>query len=132
MKPISEEQKGIKEILKAYEDYERYKPIYSTMYAIRNAKEKERFKEEHRVELNQYYMARRIISEHYPDKQVPVAKLKIRLEELNTDYSALYVEYKRLKAEASKAYSLQKAINADYKKIIGKSIPTKTRKENEL
>ena len=132
MKPISEEQKEIKEILKAYEDYERYRPIYSTMYAIRNAKEKERFKEKHRAELNQYYMSRRILSEHYPDNKVPVAKLKNRLEELNTDYSAYYDEYKSLKAEASKDYSLQKAINADYKKIVGETIHIKTRKENEL
>jgi hypothetical protein len=132
MKEIASEQKTISEVLKAVDDYNSYKQVHSTLCSIKKKSKAENFKASHRLELTKFYMARRIISEKYPDHKVPVKQLQLRLEELEANYSSLFSKYKAMKDDASKAYSLRKAIESDYKKILQKHTHEIKRKEPSL
>ena len=64
-------------------------------------------------------MARRELLNKYQNTPVPKPNvLKARRDELKEQHMPLLTTYKKLKEEANMAYSIKKAIEADYKKAI--------------
>ncbi len=118
-KNIEKRIKKIDEILNAYEKYKQAKPVYDELCKIKKKAASDKFKDKHRGDLSIFYMARRILNETCPDGSVPVKKLKEEKDSLTEEHAELMKEYKSLKAEAGKAYSIKKAVEADYQKAIG-------------
>ena len=118
MKKVEAEKDSIEKIIKAFDDFKAYKPIYDNLRSIKNSSTAEAYNESHHLELTKFYMSRRILKEKYPNGKVPYNTLKSRLEQLENDYSSLFSEYKQVKADASKAYSLRMAIDSDYKQVL--------------
>lgn len=129
IKSIEDEQKDINEVLGAVNDIKENKAVYDKLCTIKRKSASDDYKETHRAELAKYYRARRIIKEHYPDMIIPIKKLRTRLDELSILHTEKYDEYKKLKADANKAYALKKAIDSDYKKAIGIELTTRKRKD---
>ena len=76
-------------------------------------------------------MARRILKETCPDGKVPVKKLTEQKYYLTEEHAELMKEYKSLKAEAGKAYSIKKAVEADYQKALGQDEINKAKRRKD-
>ena len=130
-KNLEKEIKRIDDILKAYDRFKEDKPVYVELYKIKNKNTSDQLKEAHHGELAVFYMVRRKLKEAYPDGKVPINELKERKQSLTKEHAELMKEYKRLKEEAGKAYSIKKAIDADYRKAIGQTEIDKSNRRKE-
>ena len=131
-KDIEKEMQKIDDILKVYSQYRETKPVYDEMCKIKKKAASDKFKESHRGDLSVFYMARRKLKEAYPDGGVPMKELQERKSALTSEHAKLMAEYKSLKADAGKAYSIKKAVEADYKKAIGEPEIIKSRRKEEV
>lgn len=103
--------KELRELLRHAELYERFKPLYDQLNAIKWKSKRERFKAEHESELRQFYLARRKL----PDG-IHVAEWQRELATLERENDAAYAEYKTLRAELTKLldvkYCVDRALSA--------------------
>ena len=130
-KDIEKRIKKIDEILRAYDQFKEGKPVYDELCKIKKKAASDKFKEQHRGDLSIFYMARRILKETYPDGKVPVKKLTEQKYFLTEEHAELMKEYKNLKAEAGKAYSIKKAVEADYQKALGQDEINKAKRRKD-
>lgn len=87
-----------KEGIRAWNDYEKMKPVFDEMKQKKFFKEK--FKEEHKSELNRFYRARRVLQENHTEEgKVPLHtwekendSLPDEIKELKEEKNALYKE----------------------------------------
>jgi hypothetical protein len=70
-------------------------------------------------------MATRELQEIHPGGVPDKKTLLTRLETLEREHRSLFATYKKLKEEAATAYSLKKAIEADYRRAMGEQVKTK-------
>ena len=119
VKSLEKEMAEIRKDLDLLNKYITNRPAYDSLCAIKNKNKSDRFKEEHNGELSLYYMARRALKEKYPDRLPDPNTLRARLKELEDKHKPLFAEYKRLKETANLAYTIKKAIEADYKRVLG-------------
>lgn len=103
--------KALRELLRYAELYERFKPLHDQLNAIRWKTKREQFKAENEIELRQFYLARRKLSDsiHAADWQRELAKL-------GRESDATYAEYKALHSELAKLldvkYCVDRALSA--------------------
>ena len=103
--------KELCELLRYAGLYERFKPIYDQLNAIKWKPKREQFKAEHESELKQFYLAHRKLPDgiHATEWQRELAT-----QERKND--AVYAEYKALRAELAKLldvkYCVDRALSA--------------------
>lgn len=120
-KLIREKKKGIedkattlslaKEGIRAWDEYQKMQPIYDEL----NQKKwfKEKYKEEHKSELNRYYRARRVLQENRNDDgKVPVHKWEYDKSVLPGEIAALKEEKDALFRELKTYQKIQKNIES--------------------
>ncbi|MGN0402453.1 MAG: MobQ family relaxase [Acetatifactor sp.] len=116
------EAKEIRDKLSVIQNYRTYKPVYDTLCKIKSQGASDKFKEEHRAELTQFYMARRKMSELFDDNSVSEKALRSRLAELEKKHGTLFRQYHEMGTKTNHVYSIKKAIEADYKKAVGEPV----------
>ena len=103
--------KELRELLRHAELYERFKPLYDQLNAIKWKSKRERFKAEHESELKQFYLSRRKLS-----GGIHAAEWQRELSMLERENDAAYAEYKALRAELTKLldvkYCVDRALSA--------------------
>ena len=103
--------KELRELLRYAELYERFKPLYDQLNAIKWKSKREQFKSEHASELRQFYLARRKL----PDG-IHIAEWQRELDALKRENDAAYAEYKTLRVELTKLldvkFCVDRALNA--------------------
>lgn len=106
---VSERQKSIRnrqdrmkeltDLIHYAESYQRTRPIYDEMNAIRWKKKREAFRREHDGELRLFYASRRHLAEHVNGKKLPVQAWKKELNQLTAENDADYAELKETRTE---------------------------------
>ena len=86
--------KELRDLLRYAEQYERLKPIYDQLGALKWKSKREQFKAEHESELRQFYLARRKL----PDG-IHTAEWQRELHALEQECEAGYATYKPLRDE---------------------------------
>lgn len=86
--------KELRELVRYAEQYERTKPIYDQLGALKWKSKREQFKAEHESELRQFYLARRKL----PDG-IHTAEWQRELDALKQECEAEYATYKPLRDE---------------------------------
>ena len=103
--------KELRELLRYAELYERFKPLYDQLNAIKWKSKRERFKAEHESELRQFYLARRKLSDG-----IHTAEWQHELTTLESENDATYAEYKAINSELAKLldvkYCVDRALSA--------------------
>ena len=103
--------KELRELLRYAEAYKRFKPLHDQLRAIKWKSKREQFKDEHKSELRQFYLARRKLSDG-----IYVAEWQRELATLERKNGAAYDEYKALRAELTKLldvkYCVDRAMSA--------------------
>lgn len=98
--------KELRELLRHAELYERFKPLYDQLNAIKWKSKRERLKAEHESELRQFYLARRKLP-----NGIRTTDWQRELETLKRDSDATYAEYKALRAELTKLLDVKYCID---------------------
>lgn len=100
-----------KEGIRAWDEYQKMQPIYDEL----NQKKwfKEKYKEEHKSELNRYYRARRVLQENRNDDgKVPIHKWEYDKSVLPGEIAALKEEKDALFRELKTYQKIQKNIES--------------------
>lgn len=129
VKDCETEISQIKTALDLLSKYRVNKPVYDKMCSIKRKSESDRYKEEHHAELSLFYMARRKLDEQFPEKYPDEKVLRTRLASLEEEKASLFSFYKKLKDDAANIYSIKKAIEADYRKALGETVPEKKKNQ---
>ena len=98
--------KELRELLRYAELYERFKPLYDQLNAIKWKSKRERFKAEHESELRQFYLARRKLP-----NGIRTTDWQRELSTLEREDAAVYAEYKALRAELTKLLDVKYCID---------------------
>lgn len=114
----------IRKTLDLINKLEQSKPVHDQLSKIKGKKALNEFREAHRSELSLYYMATRELRELHPGGAPNKKTLLTHLETLERDHRSLFATYKKLKEDAATAYSLKKAIEADYHRAMGEQVKT--------
>ena len=61
------EMKDLQKLPDAWDTYKRLKPVADKVRSIKFTKAKEKYKAEHKAELNQFYAANRLLTKYFPD-----------------------------------------------------------------
>ena len=91
--------RDVQALVKASDSAERLLPIQHQYAAIGWKSKKEKFYQEHKVEIDEYNKALRLLYKFYPDRKIPNRTLKAELKELSDDLEALNKELAAIKAD---------------------------------
>ena len=84
----------LRELLKQYDRYTKYKPVFDEKYKIKNKRKLEAYNNDHRTELTLFNAARRILKESHPEGKIPNPdRLRRELNELEIKHDKLYDSY---------------------------------------
>lgn len=133
VKKIDTEIADINKTLDLLNKYKSNKPVFDKLCTLKKGSAaSNKFKADHRTELDLFHMARRELLNKYQNTPVPKPDvLKARRAELKEQHVPLLATYKKLKEEANMAYSIKKAIEADYKKLLRISLSQKIQNERK-
>ncbi len=129
VKDCENEISQIKTTLDLLTKFKTNKPVYDKLCTIKKKKVSDKFKEEHHTELSLFYMARRKLDEQFQESYPNEKELRSRLAGLEIEHSSLFSSYKKLKEDAKNVYTVKKAIESDYRKILGEPVPEKKKKQ---
>lgn len=100
-----------KDGIRAWEEYEKYKPVYDEMTHKRFRKDK--YKEDHKKELSKFYMARRVLQEnHNEEGKVPLRSWERDKDALPNEIEALKADRESLYEELKSFQKVQRSIDA--------------------
>ena len=85
--------RDVQALVKASDSAERLLPIQHQYAAIGWKSKKEKFYQEHKVEIDEYNKALRLLYKFYPDRKIPNRTLKAELKELSDDLEALKLHH---------------------------------------
>ena len=119
--------KELRELLRCAELYNRFKPLHDQLTAIKWKSKREQFKAEHESELRQFYLARRKLSDgtHTAEWQRELAKLE-------REDTAVYAEYKALRAELTKLLDVKYCVDRALSAIEDKGRETRLLDKSQL
>ena len=119
--------KQLRELVRYAEQYERTKPIYDQLGALKWKSKREQFKAEHESELRQFYQARRKL----PDG-IHAAEWQRELAKLEREDTAVYAEYKALRAELTKLLDVKYCVDRALSAIEDKDRETRLLDKSQL
>ncbi len=85
------------------------------MRNIKFTKAKEKYKAEHRAELNQFYAANRLLTKYCPDGKYNSKAIQARYAELEQQHDADYAAFKDLREETQILWKIKSHIDAALK-----------------
>ena len=98
--------KQLRDLLRYADQYERTKPIYDQLGALKWKSKREQFKAEHESELRQFYLARRKL----PDG-IRTAEWQRELDTLKQDCEDEYAKYKPLRDEMKRLLDVKYCVD---------------------
>ena len=111
-------------IMKVGDDYEKMKPVFEKLNAIKWKGQREKFKTEHESERRQFYAVRRKLKEHSShDGKYPKAAWRKELERIQTEREEEYQRYVILRNDLKTLWSSRQRVDG--------AIRQKTREEME-
>ena len=104
--------KELKDLLRLAEDYEKLKPVFEKLNAIKWKAQREKFKTEHENELRQFYAVRRKLKEHCsPDGKYPKAAWRKELERIQTEREGEYPRYAILRDDLKTLWNIRRRVD---------------------
>jgi len=106
------EMKDLRKLPDAWDTYKRLKPIADNLRSIKFTKAKEKYKAEHKSELNQFYAANRLLTKYFPDGKYNSKAIQTRYAELEQQHNADYAAFKNLREETQMLWKIKSHIDA--------------------
>ena len=82
---------------------------------IKFTKAKEKYKTEHKAELNQFYAANRLLTKYCPDRKYNSKAIQARYAELEQQHDADYAAFKDLREDTQMLWRIKSHIDAAMK-----------------
>ena len=108
------EMKELQKLPDAWETYKQLKPVADGLRNIRFTKAKQKYKAEHKAELNQFYAANRLLTKHCPDGKYNSKAIQARYAELE-QHDADYAAFKDFREETQMLWRIKSHIDAALK-----------------
>ncbi len=109
------EMKDLQKLPDAWDTYKRLKPVADKVRSIKFTKAKEKYKAEHKAELNQFYAANRLLTKYFPDGKYISKAIQARYAELEQQHDADYAAFKNLREETQILWKIKSHIDAALK-----------------
>ena len=118
------EMKELQKLPDVWDTYKRLKSVADGLQKIKFTKVKEKYKAEHKSELNQFYAANRLLTKHCPDGKYNSKAIQARYVELEQQHDADYAAFKDLREETQMLWKIKSHIDAAMKNQEQKKQPT--------
>ena len=112
------EMKDLQKLPDAWDTYKRLKPVADKVRSIKFTKAKEKYKAEHKAELNQFYAANRLLTKYFPDGKYNSKAIQTRYAELEQQHNADYAAFKDLREETQMLWKTKSHIDAARKELV--------------
>ena len=109
------EMKDLRKLPDDWDTYKRLKPIADNLRSIKFTKAKEKYKAEHKAELNQFYAANRLLTKYFPDGKYNSKAIQAQYAELEQQHDADYTAFKDLREETQILWKIKSHIDAALK-----------------
>ena len=109
------EMKELQKLPDAWDTYKRLKSVADGLRNIKFTKAKEKYKAEHKSELNQFYAANRLLTKHCPDGKYNSKAIQTRYAELEQQHDIDYAAFKDLREETQMLWRIKSHIDAALK-----------------
>ena len=106
------EMKDLRKLPDAWDTYKRLKPVADKVRSIKFTKAKEKYKAEHKAELNQFYAANRLLTKYFPDGKYNSKAIQARYAELEQQHDADYAAFKDFREETQMIWRIKYYIDA--------------------
>ena len=107
--------KELKKIPDAWDTYKRLKSVADNLRSIKFTKAKEKYKTEHKAELNQFYAANRLLTKYCPDEKYNSKAIQARYAELEQQHDDDYAAFKDFREEIQMLWRIKSHIDAALK-----------------
>ncbi|MBO5169972.1 MAG: MobA/MobL family protein [Oscillospiraceae bacterium] len=125
------EMKDLQKLPDAWDTYKRLKPVADKVRSIKFTKAKEKYKAEHKAELNQFYAANRLLTKYFPDGKYNSKAIQSRYAALEQQHDATYSEFKAIRAESQTLWKIKSHIDTARKNIEPIQINAPTQKQEK-
>lgn len=112
------EMKDLQKLPDAWDTYKRLKPVADKVLSIKFTKAKEKYKAEHKAELNQFYATNRLLTKYFPDGKYNSKAIQARYAELEQQHDADYTAFKDLREETQVLWKIKSHIDAARKELV--------------
>ena len=113
MKEKAERIKTLKDLLRYDASYQKLKPLFDEMNAIKWKGKREKFRTDHAEELRRFYMARRKLKEcENTDGNYPTAAWKQEIAKLEHQRKAEYERFKSLRENLMELLKVKNCVDA--------------------
>ena len=109
------EMKDLQKLPEAWDTYKQLKSVADGLRNIKFTKAKEKYKTEHKAELNQFYAANRLLTEYCPDGKYNSKAIQARYAELEQQHDADYAAFKDFREETQMLWRIKSHIDAALK-----------------
>ena len=109
------EMKELQKLPDAWDTYKRLESVADGLRNIKFTKAKEKYKAEHKAEVNQFYAANRLLTKYFPDGKYNSKAIQIRYTELEQQHDADYAAFKDLREETHILWKIKSHIEAALK-----------------
>lgn len=109
------EMKDLQKLPDAWDTYKRLKPVADKVRSIKFTKAKEKYKAEHKAELNQFYAANRLLTKYCPDGKYNSKAIQTQYAELEQQHDADYAAFKDFREETQMLWKIKSHIDAALK-----------------
>ena len=107
--------KELQKLPDAWDTYKRLKSVADNLRSIKFTKAKEKYKAEHKAELNQFYAANRLLTKYCPDGKYNNKATQARYAELERKHDAVYADFNDLREESQFLWKIRSHIDAALK-----------------
>ena len=104
------EMKDLRKLPDAWDTYKRLKPIADNLRNIKFSKAKEKYKAEHKAELNQFYAANRLLTKYCPDGKYNSKAIHARYAEVEQQHDVDYAAFKDFREETQMLWRIKSHI----------------------
>ena len=109
------EMKELQQHPDAWDTYKRLKSVADGLRSIKFTKAKEKYKAEHKAELNQFYAANRLLTKYCPDGKYNSKAIQARYAVLEQQHDADYAAFKDFREETQMLWRIKSHIDAALK-----------------
>lgn len=126
------EMKDLQKLPDAWDTYMRLKPVADKVRSIKFTKAKEKYKAEHKSELNQFYASNRLLTKYFPDGKYNSKAIQTRYAELEQQHNADYAAFKNLREETQMLWKIKSHIDTARKNDPMQVAPPTQKQEQEI
>ena len=126
------EMKDLQKLPECWATYKRLKSIADNLRSIKFTKAKEKYKAEHKSELNQFYAANRLLTKYFPDGKYNSKAIQRWYAEMEQQHNADYAVFKDLREETQMLWKIKSHIDTARKNDPMQVAPPTQKQEQEI